>query len=112
MPAASWVRTHGSQESPHDLTPHGAITHPDTPRPPCPHSGPQLPDAGLRDGPERRAVPGQWVLWLRAEAPLSAQPPWRGAPPPGTARQGEDTPLPPAPTPRRVPPPSLLGDTP
>lgn len=61
------------------------------------------------------------MLWLRAEAPLPAQPPRRGPPLPRAAHQGEHPPLLPAwvppaaplgdtnPMPSQVPPTSLLG---
>lgn len=69
----------------------------------CPYSGPQLPDSRLRDGPEHRALPGQWGLWLRAETPIPAQPPQWQPPPPRVAHQGEN--------PLLLPPASHMGDT-
>lgn len=86
-----------------------AVTHPDSPSC-CPHSGPQLPDAGVRDGSERGALPAQRGLWLRPEAAVPALPPRGGLPPPGAAHQGEDTPWD-CPQTGWVPPISLLGHT-
>lgn len=34
------------------------------------HSGPELPDTRLRDGPQRRPLPGQRAVWLHPEAQL------------------------------------------
>lgn len=82
----------GETPRPPDMAPTpGAISQPDT-LSCCPHSGPQLPDARVRDGSERRALPAQRALWLRPEAPVPALSPRGGGPAPGAAHQGEDTP--------------------